>query len=134
MGTFTFEIDELAIPAAPQAPGWADFEAANGVRNTVEAEAYGTTDLELTAEELLPDWLKQAWEPKRLFVARSKGRLVGRGHYETLPEGSAEHAWLAVEVLPEYRRRGIGSALTARLEAIAPRRNGCPIWRCSTRA
>ncbi|TFC71741.1 GNAT family N-acetyltransferase [Cryobacterium sp. TMT2-4] len=132
MGTFTFEIDELAIPAAPQAPGWADFEAANGVRNTVEA--YGTTDLELTVEELLPDWLKQAWEPKRLFVARSKGRLVGRGHYETLPEGSAEHAWLAVEVLPEYRRRGIGSALTARLEAIAPRRNGCPIWRCSTRA
>ena len=119
MGTFTFEIDELAIPAAPQAPGWADFEAANGVRNTVEAEAYGTTDLELTAEELLPGWLKQAWEPKRLFVARSKGRLVGRGHYETLPEGSAEHAWLAVEVLPEYRRRGIGSALTARLEAIA---------------
>ena len=119
METFRFSIEELAVPAAPRAPGWDDFVAANGVRNTVEAEAYGTTDLELTAEELLPGWLNQEWEPKRLFVARSEGRIVGRGHYETLPEDSADHAWLAVQVLAKYRRRGIGTALADRLEAIA---------------
>lgn len=49
------------------------------MRNAVEAEAYGTTDLELTAEEVLPGWLNQEWEPTRLFVARSEGRRVGRG-------------------------------------------------------
>ncbi|TFD30017.1 GNAT family N-acetyltransferase [Cryobacterium cryoconiti] len=119
METFRFEIEELTVPAAPQAPGWADFVAANGVRNTVEAEAYGTVDLELTADEVLPGWLNQRWEPKRLFVARTEGRIVGHGHYETLPEDSADHAWLAVGVLPEYRGRGIGTALADRLEAVA---------------
>ncbi|HSP74815.1 MAG TPA: GNAT family N-acetyltransferase [Cryobacterium sp.] len=119
MGTFSFDIDELAIPAAPGAAGWPDFEAARQVRNAVEAEAYGTTDLALTAEEVLPGWLNQHWERRRLFVARSAGRVVGRGQFETLPEDSADHAWLAVQVVPAYRRRGIGSALFERLEALA---------------
>ncbi|MBC7441535.1 MAG: GNAT family N-acetyltransferase [Ramlibacter sp.] len=119
MSSIRYEIDELAIPAAPQAPGWPDFDAANRLRNAVEAEAYGTTDLELTAEELLPGWLNQRWEPKRLLVARADGRIVGRGHYETLPEDSAVHAWLAAEVLPAYRRHGVGSALFDRLENLA---------------
>ena len=119
MGTFRFEIDELAIPAAPGASGWPDFEAANQLHSVVESEAYGTTELALTAEDLLPGWLHQTWEHKRLFVARVAERIVGRGQYETLPEDSAEHAWLAVEVLPAYRGRGIGSALFARLEALA---------------
>ena len=119
MGSFSFDLAELAIPAAPGAAGWPDFEAATRVGSAVESEAYGTADLALTAEELLPGWLNQRWEPKRLFVARTAGRIVGRGLYETLPEDSADHAWLAVEVLPEFHRRGIGSALFDRLEAIA---------------
>jgi GNAT superfamily N-acetyltransferase len=119
MGTFSFDLAELTIPAAPGAAGWPDFEAANRVRNAVESEAYGTADLALTAEELLPGWLNQRWEPKRLFVARTAGRIVGRGLYETQPEDSADHAWLAVEALPDHRRHGIGSALFDRLEAIA---------------
>ena len=119
MGTFRFDVDELAIPATPTAAGWPDFAAANRVRNAVESAAYGTTDLEMTAEEVLPGWRSQSWEHRRLFVARSDGRVVGRGHYETLPEDSADHTWLAVQVLPAYRRHGIGSALLDRLEAIA---------------
>lgn len=119
MASLRFDLAELAVPAAPGAAGWPDFEAARQMCNAVEAEAYGTTDLALTAEEVLPGWFNQRWERRRLFVARSAGRIVGRGQYETLPEDSADHAWLAVQVLPSYRRRGIGSALFDRLEALA---------------
>ena len=119
MAILRFDIDELVIPAAPGAAGWPDFAAANQVRTEVESEAYGTSDLALTAEETLPGWLDQGWERRRLFVARDAGRIVGCGDYETLPEDSADHAWLAVQVLPAYRRRGIGSALVDRFEAIA---------------
>ncbi|MBG6057734.1 GNAT superfamily N-acetyltransferase [Cryobacterium sp. MP_M5] len=114
-----FTLDELAIPAAHGAPGWDDFEAAAQVAATVEAEGYGSTELAFSAAELLPGWQNQAWEPRRLFVARVDGRIVARGVYETLPEESATHAWLAVQVLAAERRRGIGSTLFEHLEALA---------------
>lgn len=129
-----FQLDELSIPTAPGRPGWADFEAAAEVAATVEAEGYGSTELALSAAESLPDWLNQAWQPRRLFVARVDGRIVARGVYETLadetPSDAAPadaapaaepvaHAWIAVQVLADQRRRGIGTALFDRLEAIA---------------
>ncbi len=129
-----FQLDELFIPAAPGRPGWADFEAATAVAATVEAEGYGSTELVLSAAELLPEWLNQAWQPRRLLVARVDGRIVARGVYETLAdeapadeapiedapiEDPVAHAWIAVQVLADHRRRGIGTALFDRLEAIA---------------
>lgn len=114
-----FTVDEPVLPAAPGAAGWADFRAATAVRNAVEADAYGTDELGLTAEELLPYWRDQDYAPARMFVARVGGEIVARGVYETRPEASAAVAWLAVEVHPAFRRRGIGTALADRLEAIA---------------
>ena len=114
-----FTVDEPALPTAPGAAGWADFQAATAVRNAVEADAYGTGELGLTAEELLPHWLNQDYAPARMLVARVGPDIVARGIYGTLPDASAEVAWLAVEVLPDYRRRGIGTALADRLEEIA---------------
>jgi len=114
-----FTIDEPAIPGAPGAAGWADFRAATAVRNVVEAEAYGTGDLALSAEELLPHWLNQEYSPARMLVARADGEIVARAVYETLPGADSDVAWLAVEVLPALRRRGIGAALADRLESIA---------------
>ena len=114
-----FELDELFIPAAPGEPGWADFEAAAFVAATVEAEGYGGHELTLSAAESLPEWLNQTWQPRRLFVARQDGRIVARGVYETLADESITHAWIAVQVLADRRRRGIGTALFDHLEAIA---------------
>lgn len=115
----SFTVEELPIPTAPGADGWADFRAATAVRNAVEAAAYGTGELALSAEELLPFWLNQQYAPARMLAARVAGEIVARGVYETLPEASTDVAWVAVEVLPAFRRRGIGTALADRLEAIA---------------
>ena len=114
-----FTVDESVVPAAPDAAGWDDFRAATGVRNAVEADAYGTDELALSAEELLPYWLNQEYAPARMLVASVAGEIVARGVYETRPEASSDVAWLAVEVLPAFRCRGIGTALADRLESIA---------------
>ncbi|TFD78509.1 GNAT family N-acetyltransferase [Cryobacterium psychrophilum] len=112
-------IDAVPIPAFPGDSGWDDFAAAAEVRNGSETEGYGTTDLNFSAEEALPTWLNQAHDPMRLFVARADGRVVARGVYETLADPAAHFAWFTVQVLPPYRRRGIGTALVDHLESLA---------------
>jgi len=127
-------IEELPIPRHPGAEGWDDFAAAADVHNAVEADAYGNGELSVTAEEALPDWLNQDWEPKRLFVLRAgddlgpgtgagAGRIVARGDYER-ESSDTETAWLRVDVLPEFRNRGIGTALASLLEATSEA-DGC---------
>jgi GNAT superfamily N-acetyltransferase len=118
-----FTIEELGIPAAPDAPGWPDFAASVVVKNTVEAAAYGTEELAFTAEELLPGWHTLEHAPRRLLVARVRGDIVGRAVYETLADPESDFAWFTVEVLPEFRLRGIGSALAAQLEEFADAEN-----------
>lgn len=118
-----FTIEELPIPAEPHGAGWPDFAAAVEVKNTVEAAAYGTEDLAFTAEELLPAWHTLEHAPRRLLVARTNGAIVGRAVYETLADPASDYAWFTVEVLPEFRLRGIGSALAAQLETIADAEN-----------
>jgi GNAT superfamily N-acetyltransferase len=119
MDTRAFQIDELVIPTAPFAAGWEDFTAAVAVRNRVEEAAYGTGVLAHTAQELLPGWLTQEHSPRRLWVARVNGRIVARAVIETLADPASEFAWFTVEVLPEFRRRGIGTALSDHLDRVA---------------
>jgi GNAT superfamily N-acetyltransferase len=116
-------IDEFVIPATPHAPSWPDFAAVAGLRNIVEAEGFGTDDLQYSAAELLPGWLNTKYDPKRMFVARIDGAVVARATYETLLEPNDHHAWLGVQVLPAWRRHGIGTALADRVEALAATEN-----------
>jgi len=112
-------IDEVSIPAAPGRPGWPEFVAAVDVRNRVEAHAYGTGELAQSAEELLPAYLTPEHSPRRLFVASAAGAIVGRAAYETQADPASEFAWFTVEVLPEWRGRGIGTALGQVVESLA---------------
>lgn len=114
-----FTIDELTIPATLDAPGAADFIDMVTARNAVETFGFGSPDLEYSAEELLPGWLDTEYEPKRLLVARVAGRIVARGCFEIRTEGAPDVAWLIIEVSPEFRGRGIGTALLAALEDLA---------------
>ena len=114
-----FRIEPLAIPDAVGAPGWDDFCAMVEVRNRCEESSYGTRELTHTAEELFPAWRWDRFDPRRALVARREGRIVGRAVYETQADEASPHAWLEVQVLPEHRGIGIGTALAAAVESLA---------------
>jgi GNAT superfamily N-acetyltransferase len=113
----TFTIDEIGIPETLDGPGGADFLAATAVRNVCEVAGYGTPEVAYHADELLPMYRKPD-EPKRVFVGRLDGRIVARAVFET-QASEAETVWLHVEVLPEARGRGLGTALADLLEHLA---------------
>jgi GNAT superfamily N-acetyltransferase len=121
-----FSIEELRIPAAIGEAGWDDFVEMTRVRNEIEAATVGTPELGFSPEELLPRWV-DAHDPRRLFLARVDGRIVGRGSYEFATEPRDPVGWLTVEVLPEFRRRGIGHALFEAMAVVA-RRDGRTVY------
>lgn len=82
-------IDGLRIPASIVSPAAADFIEMTRVRNDIEAEGAGNCDLAYEPAELLPGWQNTDYEPRRLFVARLDGRIVGRG---LLITAAVEHA------------------------------------------
>ena len=102
-------VEELVVPATADAVDAVDFAASVDIRNVIEAEIYGTDDFWLAPAEILPHW-QQSAGPTRLFGVRVEGALVARLVYEWLAD-DATTAWLTVQVLPEFRRRGIGTAL-----------------------
>lgn len=114
-------IEELAIPAdLDGSPDAAAFIAAVELSNEVEALGYGTHDVDEVPEEDIGRWQPSAFESKRILLARrADGTLVGRATYETNTADDADTAWVRMQVLPEYRRAGIGTALADAVEAIA---------------
>ncbi len=112
-----FTIDELTIPTSVDAPDAADFIEMTHVRNEIEADTMGNRDLAYEPVELLPNW-RDPYQPQTCLVARVDGRIVARGIYQAPIEEGSRDAWLNIEVLPEFRRRGIGSALYERLDAM----------------
>ena len=119
-------IDELTIPSSvddrASAEGGrvvADFVEMVQVRNAVGSAVFGNDALSCTAAELLPNYLRQEFEPKTMLVARVGNRIVGRGVLEWSIAAGTTSSWVTVEVLPEFRRRGIGSALMAEVEGRA---------------
>ena len=119
-----FTLERVVIPArlddANRAdPIGADFIATVEVRNATQADGYGTDELSATSAELLPLWLDQKYEPKQLFAARLNGRIVARATFETRPGAEGNTAWVDVQVHPQFRRRGIGTALADQLETLA---------------
>jgi len=110
-------IDEIVIPQTLDDPSGPDFSGSIAVRNAVQAAAFGTNEMFMPADDMLPFWL-DPHEPKRLLVARIDGRIVARAVVEHTLE-SSEIAWVTVEVLPEFRAVGIGSALADRAEGLA---------------
>jgi GNAT superfamily N-acetyltransferase len=101
-------------------PRVVDYRRAVDLRNAVEALGYGSDDFASSAEEDLPSWHREH-EPRELFLAQLPHvpEPVGRGFLETRPVDGWPVAWVAVQVLPEYRRHGIGTALADAVESAA---------------
>lgn len=118
----TFTIDELTVPTTLEGPGAADFIRAVEVGNEVEAIGYGTADIGYEPAEEIP-LFHDPHKPERMLVARVDGEIVARGIYEATTGDDADTAWVVAEVLPDFRGRGIGTALMDELEQLA-RDNG----------
>lgn len=108
----TFSVDRIPVPETLDDPGGDDFIEMVRVRNAIEAEVSGSDDIAPTPQDLLAHW-QDPYSPQILFVARVDGTIVGRG-FTILPiEEESRVAYVTAEVLAEYRRGGIGSALLA---------------------
>ncbi len=88
------------------------------VRNETEAAALGSYDLAPDPAGLLIEY-HDRWFDRRIWVARVDGRIVGRLFVELPLEEGARIAVVEVEVHPDWRRRGIGTALAEIGEAAA---------------
>ncbi|MEO6941753.1 MAG: GNAT family N-acetyltransferase [Terrimesophilobacter sp.] len=109
-----FTIDQIVIPATIDAPDAADFIEMTRVRNEIEADTMGNSDLAYDAAELLPNW-QNDYEPQICLVARVDGQIVARAIYQAPIEDGSSDVWFDIEVLPAFRRIGIGNALFERL-------------------
>lgn len=112
-----FEIHEITIPETVDSPDAEDFIRAIEVGNLVEAIGYGTPDLAYEPAEELPQFQDPHY-PHRMLVATIDGEIVARGVWEAQADDDTDTAWINAEVLPEFRGRGIGSALSDALEAM----------------
>jgi GNAT superfamily N-acetyltransferase len=110
-------VEEAVIPANVADADAADFIESVRINGLVEALGYGHNDLIMSPAEVLPYW-QVAASPRRLFVVRAAGTMVGRAMYSWQLDDPIT-AWVHVDVLPEYRRQGFGAQLADHLEALA---------------
>ncbi len=113
-----FDVEEVRPPVAVGADGWDAFVALTDVVNRAQSHDLGHDAFIWLPEELIADYADVAHVRKRLFAARADGRIVGRGLLTTWLNDPTTSD-VAVSVLPEHRRRGIGRALRERVERIA---------------
>ena len=114
-------VEELEIPRElDDSIAARDFLACAEVRNAVDTLGFGSADFAYPAEEELPGWLDQVYTRRRSFAARVGGRIVAHAYHQTQPDGEGvDTAWQNVRVLPEFRGRGMGTALATHLEDLA---------------
>lgn len=111
-----FSIEDVRIPESVDAAGWDDFVRTVEVGNAVDAESFATTDLAYEPAEELPSF-HDPHRPAHLIAARVDGDIVARSWVE-MQADDPDTAWSVLQVLPQFRGRGIGRALAARLEDI----------------
>lgn len=112
-------IEEIEVPASLDGPGSELFARYAAVRNAVEAHTLGTDLLSMKLPELLAEFRSNPHRLRRHFVARDGDDVVGRAMITSRPQTPETGAYLMVDVLPEHRRRGVGSALLAAVESVA---------------
>lgn len=113
----TCTIEPITAPEALD--GADDFVAYVEVRNAVEAHSVGSRILAREPHEIRPEYVDNPHRSRELLAARLDGVIVGRAMVTWRPHDLGSGSYLMVDVLPEHRGRGIGTALHAAAERIA---------------
>lgn len=116
-----YTIDEIILPASMDDDRSGDYAEMIAVGNEIEIGVMGTDALTMSAGELLPIYSNHAYNPRRRFVVRVDGRIVGRGSFGWSTENDARSATVYGEILARFRNRGLGTALFDHLEGLACR-------------
>lgn len=93
----------------------ADFRTAVGIRNRIASLDIGSDAPEITPEMSYPHWRNED-EDVHGWLVRVAGETAGRAMMWVPLEAGSERAQLRVEVLPEFRGRGIGRRMLDFLE------------------
>ncbi len=112
-------IEDLALPGSMNEPGSAAYVDFIELRNTIDAEALGSTAEDLDPAEALPYFKDQTYDRRRLLTARLDSRLVGLAIMSWAVGDATNVTWIDGGVHPAHRNRGVGSALLDHVEAIA---------------
>ncbi len=114
-----FTTEPLTVPDSLDGPDAERFEALAAVHNAVEAAALGSHLLAPSVEELLSEYRSSSTRT-RTHVTASVGRdVVGYAMVTTRPHLVGAGVHLGVDVLPEHRGQGIGTALLHEVEDVA---------------
>ncbi|GAA1526654.1 GNAT superfamily N-acetyltransferase [Agromyces terreus] len=115
----SFEIRAVPVPEALGAPDSREFEAMAEVAALVEESVWGHRTFAWGPASLLPRYRDDRYQPMRAFAAWEGDRCVGRVECEWELSDGAETLDLAIGVLPDARRRGIGTALLEAARGLA---------------
>lgn len=114
----SLSITPVRVPADAadlEAGEFDDFRISVDVRNAVDVTIRGDDSVAITPDQVLPMWKSTDEEPHG-WILRTDGRVAGRAMmYLPLEEGS-QRVQVRAEILPEFRRRGIGTIALAFLE------------------
>ncbi len=109
----TATIEQLPIPATLDAEGGDGFRRSAAVSNAVERGVWGHDDFCTAADERLVMLQPGPDREYVLGVARDDGAIVANARLGFPARDNLQSAFLQIEVLPAYRRRGLGAALLA---------------------
>ncbi len=113
------EILELRLPATPDGDDASEFREVCQALDAVVLDTWGNLDRAPTPRSRLGDWRPTDNSTLAVFVARDRAGVAGVAFCYAALRDNLDSAWLRVEVPPQRRRRGIGSALLARVEECA---------------
>lgn len=105
------EIRPVPVPSELGIPEAAEFEAAAEAAALVEESVWGHRKFAWDAHELLPRYRDDAYQGLAAYAAWDGDHCVGRVECDWERGSEAETVDFVLGVLPDARRRGVGSAL-----------------------